>query len=63
LLKNGANEIPNVAQHGRLLDDRVNCRLQFHKRSQLFILAHDESLSVVAMCVCNPDGSPVGIHG
>jgi len=28
--------------------------LQFHKRSQLFFSPHDETLSVIAMCVCNP---------
>jgi DNA-binding HxlR family transcriptional regulator len=25
-------------------------------------LQHNETLSVVAMCVCNPDCSPVGIN-
>jgi len=33
----------------------------FHKRSQLFIATHDETLSV-AMCVSNPDRSPLGIN-
>jgi len=37
--------------------------IQFHKRSQLFIRTHNETLSVVAMRVSNPDCSPVGIHG
>jgi hypothetical protein len=37
--------------------------LQFQKRRQLFIRAHNETLSVVAMRVCNPDCSPVGING
>ena len=32
------------------------------KRSQLFIRVHNETLSVVAMCVSNPDRSPVGIN-
>ena len=27
-----------------------------------FIPTHNETLSVAAMCVCNPDRSPVGIH-
>jgi hypothetical protein len=36
---------------------------EFHKRSQLFIGRHNETLSVVAMRVCNPDCSPVGING
>src|SRR5262249_14021492 len=30
-------------------------RLQFHKRSQLFIRTQNETLSVVSMCVSNPD--------
>jgi hypothetical protein len=37
-------------------------RFQFHKRSQHFIRAHNETLSV-AMRVGNPDCSPVGIRG
>jgi len=40
-----------------------NRRFQFHKRSQDFIGTHNETLSVVAMCVCNPDRSPLTIHG
>jgi hypothetical protein len=36
-----------------------NRRFKFNKRSQLLIGTHDETLSVVAMCVCNPDRSPV----
>jgi hypothetical protein len=36
-------------------------RFKFHKRSQLFIRAHNETLPVVAMRVSNPDRSPVGI--
>jgi hypothetical protein len=38
-------------------------RFEFHKRGQLFIRVHNETLSFVAMCVRNPDRSPVGIHG
>jgi len=30
-------------------------RLQVQNRSQLFIRSHDETLSVAAMCVSNPD--------
>jgi hypothetical protein len=36
--------------------------LQFQKRIQLFIGLHNEPLSVTAMCVNNPDCSPVGIN-
>jgi hypothetical protein len=35
---------------------------EFHKRSQLFIRVHNETLSVVAMRVSNPDRSPARIH-
>jgi hypothetical protein len=35
---------------------------QFDKRSQLFIRVNNETLSVVAMCVRNPDCSPAGIN-
>ena len=37
-------------------------KFQFHKRSRLFVRTHDETLSVVAMYVSNPDRSPVGIN-
>jgi hypothetical protein len=39
-----------------------NRRLQFEKRSQLFIRVRNKTLSVVAVCVCNPDCSPVEIN-
>jgi hypothetical protein len=39
-----------------------NGRFEFQKASQLFIGTHNEPLSIVAMCVCNPDRSPVGIN-
>jgi hypothetical protein len=39
-----------------------NFQFQFQKRSQLFILSHNEALTV-AMRVSNPDRSPVGING
>ena len=35
---------------------------KFEERSQFLVGADDETLSIVAMCVCNPDRSPVGIH-
>jgi anti-sigma B factor antagonist len=34
-------------------------RFEFHKHSQLFIRVHNETLSVVAMRVCNKERSPV----
>jgi hypothetical protein len=40
----------------------VDCLFKFHQRSQLFIRVHNETLSVAAMCVRNPDRSPVEIN-
>jgi hypothetical protein len=37
-------------------------RFEFQKSGQLFIRTHNETLSVVAVCVCNPDRSPTKIH-
>ena len=31
--------------------DGTNRRFEFHKRSQLFIRTHNETLAIVAMCV------------
>jgi hypothetical protein len=39
-----------------------NRQFQFNKRGQLFIRVHNETLSVIAMGVSNPDRSPVGIN-
>jgi hypothetical protein len=36
----------------------ANRRLHFHKRRQLFIGVHNETFSVVAMCISNPYYSP-----
>ena len=36
---------------------------EFHKPRQFLIRMHNETLSIAAMCVCNPDRSSVGIHG
>jgi hypothetical protein len=36
---------------------------KLNKRSQLFIRTHNETLSVVAVCVGNPDRSPFTIYG
>jgi hypothetical protein len=35
---------------------------KFQKSSQLFISMHNQTLSVVAMCVSNEDRSPFAIH-
>jgi hypothetical protein len=39
----------------------ANRRFKFHKSSQFFIRSRNETLSVAAMRVSNPDGSPFGI--
>jgi hypothetical protein len=41
----------------------TNRPFQFQKRSQLFIGVHNEPLSIVAMCINNPDCVPLGING
>jgi hypothetical protein len=37
-------------------------RFKLNKRGQLLIRLHNETLSVAAMRVCNPDRLPVGIN-
>jgi hypothetical protein len=39
----------------------TNRPFQFQKRRQLLIGLHNETLSLVAMRICNKDRSPVGI--
>jgi hypothetical protein len=41
--------------HLPLLDLTGCHRLEFHKRRQLFIGVHNETLSVAVMRVCNPE--------
>jgi hypothetical protein len=38
-------------------------RFEFHKRSQLFSRSHNETLSVIAVCIDNPDCSHLRING
>jgi hypothetical protein len=52
-----------VANASASIFRRASRRFEFKKRSQLFISAHDETLSVTAMRVNNPDRLPVAIHG
>src|SRR6266496_4983842 len=47
----------------RLTAGRSNRRFKFNKSGQLFIRVHNVRLSVVAMCVSNPDCLPAGMHG
>ena len=37
-----------------------NCRVKFQKRGQLFIRVHNETLSIIAMHVCNEDSPGCG---
>jgi hypothetical protein len=52
----------NVANLSNQFAASANRRFQFQKGGQLFIRTHNETLSVAAMCVNNPDRSPVGIN-
>jgi len=40
----------------------ANRRFEFHKRGQQFIRVHNVTFAFIAMRVCNPDRSPVGIN-
>jgi hypothetical protein len=42
---------------------RANRRFEFHKRGDLVIGTHNETLSVAAMRVHDPDCSSLRIHG
>ena len=48
-------------RHGWLTAICANHRFQCHERSQLFVRTHNETLSVAAMRVSNPDRSSVGV--
>jgi len=37
-------------------------RFEFKESGQLLIRMHNETPSVIPMCVCNPERSPVGIN-
>jgi hypothetical protein len=45
-----------------ILTDGANHRFEFHKRGQLFISMHNETLSVAAMRVSNSDRPPLAIQ-
>jgi hypothetical protein len=36
---------------------------EFKKRSPFIVSARDKTISVVAVCICNPNCSAVGING
>jgi hypothetical protein len=50
----------------RLLVKYTRCKrkppIRVPQKQLAFIRSHNETLSVSAMCVCNPDRSPVGIN-
>jgi len=52
----------NLAGLSRQFAATVNHRFEFQKRGQLFIRMDDETLSVAAMRVSNPDRSSAGIN-
>jgi len=45
-----------------MLTFEPNRQFKFNKRSQLFVGLHNEMLPIIAMCVSNPDRSPVRIN-
>jgi hypothetical protein len=56
------NVAKNLASLASQFGASVNHGLEFNECSQLFIGLHNVTLPVVAMPVCNPDRSPVGIN-
>jgi hypothetical protein len=61
--RSDAQSAENYAGWSRQFATNADRHFHLHKRGQQFIRSHDETLSVVTMCVCNPDRSPIGIHG
>jgi hypothetical protein len=53
----------NLAGLSKQFTASADRRFQSQKRSQFFIGTHNETLSIVAMRVCNPDRSPARIDG
>jgi len=54
--------VPNYSAFGKRDDSRRHS-FKFEKRCQLLVGPDNESFSVVAVRIRNPDCSPVGIHG
>jgi hypothetical protein len=52
----------NPASLSSQLAATPNREFKFQKRRQLFIRVHNETLSVIAVRVSNPDRSPTGIN-
>jgi hypothetical protein len=53
-------KIPLACQNNSATSNR---RFEFQKRRHLFIRSHNETLTVAAICVRNPDRSPLRING
>jgi hypothetical protein len=49
--------------HNRELEQLKDQMNNFDKRAEFFVGMDDKALSVVAVCVNNPDCSPLGING
>jgi hypothetical protein len=41
----------------------VRDQIKYQKRSQIFVRMNKVPLSIIAVCVSNPDCSPFAIHG
>ena len=46
----------NLVRMSRQFAASANRHFEFQKRRQLFIHTHNETLSIIAACVCDPDG-------
>src|SRR4029450_9292958 len=52
----------NLVDPSRQIAASANRRFKFDKGRQLLISLDNATLSIAAVCVCNPDRSPVGIN-
>jgi hypothetical protein len=60
--RDGQSVTPNFLSDPCPLPVCAKLGFQFQKCSQLIIRSHNETLSVIAMRVCNPERSFVGIN-
>jgi hypothetical protein len=59
---NSLRNLKNSVSRAWARRNESQIRFEFQKRRQDFICTHNETLSVVAMRICNPDRSTVGIN-
>jgi hypothetical protein len=52
----------NLAKQSRQFAASANRRFKFHKRRQLFVRTHNETPSVVTVCISNEARSALGIN-